>query len=44
MSTPRLATRFIVLPGGGYEVYAHNEAEPLVDWLVGLGITASILR
>jgi acetyl esterase/lipase len=44
MSTPSLATRFIVLPGGGYEVYAENEAEPIVDWLGGLGITASVLR
>lgn len=44
MSTPRLAMRFIVLSGGGYEVYADNEAEPIVDWLGGLGITASVLR
>jgi acetyl esterase/lipase len=44
MSTPSLATRFIVLPGGGYEVYAENEAEPIVNWLGGLGIPASVLR
>jgi acetyl esterase/lipase len=44
MSTPSLATRFIVLPGGGYEVYAENEAEPIVNWLGGLGISASVLR
>jgi hypothetical protein len=25
-------------------VYAENEAEPLVDWLGGLRITASVLR
>jgi acetyl esterase/lipase len=25
-------------------VYAENEAEPIVDWLGGLGITASVLR
>jgi acetyl esterase/lipase len=44
MSASSLATRFIVLPGGGYEVYAENEAEPIVEWLAELGITASVLR
>jgi acetyl esterase/lipase len=44
MSAPRLGTHFIVLPGGGYEVYAENEAAPIVDWLGGLGMTASVLR
>jgi acetyl esterase/lipase len=44
MSAPRQETHFIVLPGGGYEAYAENEAEPIVDWLRGLGITASVLR
>jgi acetyl esterase/lipase len=44
MSTRPSETHFIALPGGGYEVYAENEAEPIVDWLGGLGITASVLR
>jgi acetyl esterase/lipase len=44
VSSTRAETHFIVLPGGGYEVYAENEAEPIVDWLGGLGIKASVLR
>jgi acetyl esterase/lipase len=44
MTAPRPQTHFIVLPGGGYEVYAENEAEPIVDWLDGLGISGSVLR
>jgi hypothetical protein len=44
MSSRPSETHFIVLPGGGYEVYAENEAEPIVDWLGGLGITASVVR
>jgi hypothetical protein len=32
----------IVLPGGGYAAYAENEAEPIVSWLRGLGIEASV--
>jgi acetyl esterase/lipase len=44
MSAPSLETHLIVLPGGGYEFYAENEAEPIVDWLAELGIRASVLR
>ena len=34
----------IVLPGGGYVVHAEHEAEPVAEWLRGLGITAFVLR
>jgi acetyl esterase/lipase len=34
----------IVLPGGGYAAHAQHEAEPIVDWLSGLGIQASVFR
>jgi acetyl esterase/lipase len=34
----------IVLPGGGYAAHAENEAEPIVTWLSGLGIQASVFR
>lgn len=37
-------THFIVLPGGGYAAHAENEAEPIVAWLDGLGIAATVLR
>ena len=44
MSAPGAETHFIVLPGGGYAEHAENEAEPIVEWLCGLGIMASVLR
>jgi acetyl esterase/lipase len=44
MSPPHSETHFIVLPGGGYAAYAENEAQPIVEWLDGLGIGASVLR
>jgi acetyl esterase/lipase len=44
MSSSRSETHFIVLPGGGYAAHAENEAEPIVDWLGGLGIPASVFR
>lgn len=34
----------IVLPGGGYAEHAPHEAEPIVDWLSGLGVQASVFR
>ena len=34
----------IVLPGGGYSMHADHEAEPVADWLRGLGIRASVFR
>jgi len=37
-------THMIVLPGGGYAAHAEHEAEPIVDWLSGLGIQASVFR
>ena len=44
MSSTRSTTHFIVLPGGGYSAHADNEAEPIVDWLRELGISATVLR
>ena len=37
-------THMIVLPGGGYAAHAGNEAEPIANWLSGLGIQASMFR
>ncbi|HWC37021.1 MAG TPA: prolyl oligopeptidase family serine peptidase [Acidimicrobiales bacterium] len=37
-------THLIVLPGGGYAEHAAHEAEPVVDWLQGLGMRASVFR
>jgi acetyl esterase/lipase len=37
-------THVIVLPGGGYATHARNEAEPIVDWLSGLGVQSSVFR
>ncbi|MGW7545037.1 alpha/beta hydrolase [Streptomyces sp. NPDC054770] len=34
----------IVLPGGGYTAHAAHEAEPVADWLTGLGLSASVFR
>ncbi|MFD9222893.1 alpha/beta hydrolase [Streptomyces sp. NPDC060064] len=34
----------IVLPGGGYAEHVPHEAEPIVDWLSGLGVQASVFR
>ncbi|MFF7234050.1 prolyl oligopeptidase family serine peptidase [Streptomyces sioyaensis] len=34
----------IVLPGGGYAEHAPHEAAPIVDWLSGLGVQASVFR
>jgi acetyl esterase/lipase len=34
----------IVLPGGGYAQHVAHEAEPIVDWLNGLGLRASVFR
>jgi len=39
-----LATHLIVLPGGGYAQHVPNEAEPIVDWLTGIGVRASVFR
>lgn len=37
-------THIIVLPGGGYSVHAPRTSEPVVEWLQGLGVDASIFR
>ena len=34
----------IVLPGGGYSQHVAHEAEPIADWLEGLGFRASVFR
>ena len=34
----------IVLPGGGYASHAPHEAEPIVEWLSAVGISASVFR
>jgi acetyl esterase/lipase len=34
----------IVLPGGGYATHAAHEGEPIVSWLNGLGVRASVFR
>ena len=39
-----MSVHVIVLPGGGYEVHAEHEAQPVVDWLEGLGLEASVFR
>jgi acetyl esterase/lipase len=33
-----------VLPGGGYAAHTAHEAEPIVEWLAGLGVRASVFR
>jgi acetyl esterase/lipase len=33
-----------VLPGGGYAQHVPHEAEPVVEWLAGLGIRAGVFR
>ncbi|MGW7049770.1 alpha/beta hydrolase [Streptomyces avermitilis] len=39
-----MSVHVIVLPGGGYAVHAAHEAEPIVGWLEGLGLEASVFR
>jgi len=34
----------IICPGGGYEIHAPHEAEPVAEWLNRQGLTAFILR
>ena len=34
----------IVLPGGAYTEHADHEAEPVAEWLTGLGYSASVFR
>jgi acetyl esterase/lipase len=44
VSSSRRDPRVIVLPGGGYSTHVEHEAEPVVDWLKGLGMRASVFR
>jgi acetyl esterase/lipase len=37
-------THVIVLPGGGYQQHVAHEGEPIVGWLNGLGLRASVFR
>ena len=37
-------THMIVLPGGGYSTHESHEAEPIAEWLGGLGLRASVFR
>ena len=37
-------THMIVLPGGGYATHAPHEAEPVAEWLGGIGVRASVFR
>lgn len=39
-----LGTEVIVLPGGGYASHAPREADPVIGWLKGLGVRASVFR
>ena len=39
-----LATHVVVLPGGGYAQHVAHEGQPIVDWLNGLGLQASVFR
>jgi acetyl esterase/lipase len=32
----------VVLPGGGYAAHSTHEGEPIVRWLRGLGVAASV--
>ena len=41
---PPGTAHLIVLPGGGYEVHAEHEADPIVTWLIGLGVSATAFR
>jgi acetyl esterase/lipase len=41
---PGTAPVVLVLPGGGYQVHADHEAEPVAEWLASLGVHAVVLR
>lgn len=38
------APAMLVLPGGGYGMHAPHEAEPIAEWLAGLGFHTFLLR
>jgi hypothetical protein len=37
-------THMIVVPGGGYSTHVSHEAEPIAEWLDGLGLRPSVFR
>jgi acetyl esterase/lipase len=37
-----MTTHVLVLPGGGYEMLAPHEGEPVAEWLRTLGLSASV--
>jgi acetyl esterase/lipase len=39
-----MTDHIIVLPGGGYTDLSDGEAEPVADWLGGLGVSSSVFR
>ncbi|MEO6116973.1 MAG: alpha/beta hydrolase, partial [Pseudolysinimonas sp.] len=39
-----MTDHIIVLPGGGYTDLSDDEAEPVADWLSGLGVSSSVFR
>jgi acetyl esterase/lipase len=39
-----MTDHIIVLPGGGYTDLSDGEAEPVADWLGGLGLSSSVFR
>lgn len=39
-----MSTHVFVLPGGGYQVRAEHEAEPVASWLTSLGVSAAVLE
>jgi acetyl esterase/lipase len=39
-----MTDHIIVLPGGGYTDLSDGEAEPIADWLSGLGLSSSVFR
>lgn len=39
-----MSTHLVVLPGGGYATHVDHEAEPIVEWLEGLGVRAGVFR
>ena len=44
MNDPAASTHMIVLPGGGYAEHAPHEAEPVAEWLNGIGVQSSVFR
>jgi acetyl esterase/lipase len=43
-SRPVAGMHLIVLPGGGYSQHVAHEGEPIVSWLNGLSVRASVFR